>query len=212
MLIYVQLHRMGGLNVAVKGKLIIEIYEISSIKVPRYEFTPCELSRCFRRSQKAALSDILKSGYAELGKRNANIEKQRQQLRLLEDSGFDRIEIEYIPEDEDGFDEPSVILQNVRPVDMNYADARRRRGGENEIILMGQYRVTRGGSTTLKDAQRVTLEYTPESETYSTEQGADSPSDEAFFRPDSDSQHTSSPAGPENSFRTIRLQITYLVA
>lgn len=148
------------------SKLIIEIYEYTddSSSVPAFEYIPCDLS-AFLKKKNTTLKEIIERGFNDLPKGAQNSEKRAEVFRLLEDANLGRISVAVHPPKKDT--DACVELTNLVPADLTNADARRReKHNKDSIILKGRYRLSEGNeTTTLKDAQRLTLYYTntPES-------------------------------------------------
>ena len=143
-----------------EGRLIVEIYEYrkDSPAVPPFAYYPCGLKNCMGRNNRATLREIIESGFNDVDRREQNTEKKREALEKLEETAFGKISVEYRPASA-GTD-PCVVLSNVMPVSIAYADARRAQGRSCGIILVGRYKLTEGNETTvLRDAQRLTLIY-----------------------------------------------------
>ena len=142
------------------GRLIVEIYEYpeNSPEIPTFAFYPCNLQSCIKRSNKSTLKEIIENGFDDLNKKERNIEKKQEALEKLEEASFGKIVITYHPRSNNS--DPYIELNNVIPVSLAYADARRAQQNNNDIILIGRYKLTEGNETTvLKDAQRLTLIY-----------------------------------------------------
>ena len=187
------------------GRLIIEIYEIVEGRPkPAYEPASCELNRCFKKQTRATLAQIMESAFAEVSKRDMDSNKKDKIMQLLRESGFERIEVCYVRDEEDEDSEACVVLENVKRVTLSNLDARKLRRDGDAIILTGKYRMARGGNTTLYDAQRITLIYSDETEEQT--QGAYAGQDAYAQQYDAGDQSMAVYA------RTIQLHITFLLA
>lgn len=147
-----------------EGKLVIEIYEYDedSSSVPVFEFIPCELAKCMK-GKTTTLKDLIKRGFDGLPKRAQDTEKRNEVMQLIEDANIGRINVAFNPA-RDGMD-ACVEMINVVPVTLTYADARRVKENDDEIILRGRYKLSEGNEITrLHDAQRLTLTYSGSSE------------------------------------------------
>ncbi len=137
-----------------EGKLIVEVYEYQEDveALPKYEYIPCELDKCFKRD-KATLKEIIQQGLA------SRPDKLKETLRKIEEAGIDKIDVLYNKPTRNA--EASIELTNVVQVSMADADASRKKNKrKNDIILYGKYRLSEGIRTTkLKDAQRLSLIY-----------------------------------------------------
>ena len=148
------------------SKLIIEIYEYSNdLNIPKFEYIPCDLS-AFQKKKNTTLKEIIEHGFNDLPKNAQNPEKRAEVLRLLDDANLGRISVEVHPARRDA--DACVELTNLVPADLTTADARRReKHNKDSIILKGRYRLSEGNeTTTLKDAQRLTLFYSDGAENF----------------------------------------------
>lgn len=142
-----------------EGKLIIEIYEYenNSYSMPAFEYIPCELATCLK-GKNTTLKEIIQRGFDDLPRKSQDSEKRQEVLQKIEDADIGRIGVAYRPAK--GNSDACVELTNVVPVTMLYSDARRKKVNKDEIILKGKYRLSAGNeTTTLRDAQRLTLIY-----------------------------------------------------
>ena len=147
------------------GRLIIEIYEYAddASDTPSFEFIPCELSACLKRTNRATLKEIIQKGFDTLPKKDQDTEKRLTILRKLEEADIGKISVVFNPASARA--DASIELTNVRPVTLDYVDGRRNKKDDNTIILNGRYRLSEGNETTvLKDAQRLTLIYSSQSD------------------------------------------------
>ena len=143
------------------GKLIIEVYEYreDSADIPPFEYIPCDLDKCMKKSRKATLREIIRNGFDDLSKKNQDVTKLKEILARLDEADIAKISVVYNPGK--GDEDPYVQLTNVVQVTMAYADARKSKaGGKDDIILYGRYRMAdETEATVLKDSQRLTLIY-----------------------------------------------------
>lgn len=143
------------------GKLIIELYEYveDSSDVPPFEYIPCNLDSCLKKSKQCKLRELIEKGFDEMPKKNVDFSKRQEFLAKLDEADIGKISVEFHPATNE--QDPYVELTNVVQVTMAYADARRvQTSSKEEIILYGRYKMTDGNDTTkLKDSQRLTLIY-----------------------------------------------------
>ena len=140
------------------GKLIIEVYEYAQdASMPVFEYIPCELSKCLK-GKSTKLKDIIQRGFSDLPKKAQDSGKRQEILQKVEDASIGNIDVVFHPAK--GNEDARVELTNLIPVTMTYADARRIKEEEGDIILQGRYRLSTGNEvTSLKDGQRLTLMY-----------------------------------------------------
>ncbi len=142
-----------------EGKLVIEIYEYAedTVRMPVFEYIPCELSKCLK-GKSATLKEIIQRGFDDLPRKTQDLEKRMEVLQKIDAANIGRIDVAYHPAR--GTNDACVELTNVVPVSFSYADARRVKINRDDIVLKGKYRLSAGNEvTTLRDAQRLTLIY-----------------------------------------------------